>query len=318
MLIPELHEIEFEDFKLHLKEKAPTTIEAYTKNVANFLSFIKEKPLKDLSKKDFDLFFDAWEKKHKELELEKYKQAGVQIKEESIKLSRTTRNLFKASLKDFLKENGLAELGKELKFQKPASTPSKAISKEDVIKISGQKLHKNPLLNERNRLCILALYSSGFRINELATLQKSSLQILQKPYSCIVEAKNSKNKDEGKLILSNEWVDDLKKYFKARKDNSEFVFVSGTGRPLSVNSLRVFCYSMSVMAKVFVIKNGLKIAPSTHCLGRRSFATKLLNKGINVKVIEKLLRHSSLAITEKYLSIDDENYLNTVSPLDSD
>lgn len=54
---------------------------------------------------------------------------------------------------------------------------------------------------------------------------------------------------------------------------------------------------------------------SFHSL-RHSFATHLLEKGINVKYIEELLGHFDIRTTERYLHVSKEKLINIVSPLD--
>ena len=61
---------------------------------------------------------------------------------------------------------------------------------------------------------------------------------------------------------------------------------------------------------------GIKKDVSFHSL-RHSFATHLLEKGIDVKYIKELLGHFDIRTTERYLHVSKDKLVNIVSPLDS-
>jgi len=63
-------------------------------------------------------------------------------------------------------------------------------------------------------------------------------------------------------------------------------------------------------------KAGIHKVVSFHSL-RHSFATHLLEKGVDVKYIKELLGHFDIRTTERYLHVSKENLVNIVSPLDS-
>ena len=63
-------------------------------------------------------------------------------------------------------------------------------------------------------------------------------------------------------------------------------------------------------------KAGIGKAVSFHCL-RHSFATHLLEKGIDIRFIKEILGHFSITTTERYLHVSKEKLISIQSPLDA-
>ena len=91
--------------------------------------------------------------------------------------------------------------------------------------------------------------------------------------------------------------------------NSSYLFPSNRGGKLTVKSIQKI---VSNSAK----KAGLEKRVYPHLL-RHSFATHLLEQGTDLRVIQKLLGHSSIKTTQIYTQISQANIKNIKSPLDN-
>lgn len=151
---------------------------------------------------------------------------------------------------------------------------------------------------QRNRAMIEVLYSCGLRVSELCSLRMSDLYI--KEQFIRVTGKG----DKQRLVpISSRAIAELEEYFKDRNripikpGFEDFVFISERlKKPLS--RIMVFHF-----IKQLVLAAGVKKNVSPHTF-RHSFATHLLEGGANLRVIQAMLGHESIATTEIYAHID--------------
>lgn len=150
---------------------------------------------------------------------------------------------------------------------------------------------------QRNRAMIETLYSCGLRVSELVGLELSSL-FLDEEY-IIVQGKGSKQR---MVPVSASAIDEIKAYMAIRasldiKPGSEnILFLNRRGAKLS--RVMVF-YIVKELAELAGIRKEI----SPHTL-RHSFATHLLEGGANLRAIQQMLGHESIATTEIYLHLD--------------
>lgn len=156
----------------------------------------------------------------------------------------------------------------------------------------------------RNRLIVEFLYSSGVRVSEAAKIKVVDLDLKER----IARVKGGKGNKDRIIILSNNWIKDLKKYLKRRKTVSDFVFSKKNGKPITPNTIQR-------IIKKAAKKAGIEKEVTPHKL-RHSFATHLLNSGENIRYIQELLGHSSLSTTQIYLSVSTDNLKKVKNPLD--
>jgi tyrosine recombinase xerD len=149
----------------------------------------------------------------------------------------------------------------------------------------------------RNRAIIELLYGSGLRVSELCTLERRRVS-LEDRY-LIVTGKGSK---ERLVPMSEESVDRIRIYLETdtvqpKRGEEDYLFLTRRGAHLT----RVM---------VFYIVRGLAEAAgiaktiSPHTL-RHSFATHLLEGGANLRAIQAMLGHESIATTQIYLHLDN-------------
>lgn len=153
--------------------------------------------------------------------------------------------------------------------------------------------------DEVSRLLIKMLYSTGLRVSECAKLKWKDLDLDGKK-GWVESGKGSKSR---RIILSQDIVDELN---KSKENKQNYVF--GGENPISDRSIQ---RRVKEAAKLAGIRK--KVYP--HLL-RHSFATHLLEQGVDIRVIQTLLGHSHLQTTQIYTHISEKMLDNIVSPLD--
>ena len=151
---------------------------------------------------------------------------------------------------------------------------------------------------QRNRAMIEVLYSCGLRVSELCGLKMSDLYIDEQFIR--VTGKG----DKQRLVpISERAIAELEAYFTDRNmipvkpGYEDYVFVS---ERLKKNLSRIMVFHF---IKQLVLSAGIKKGVSPHTF-RHSFATHLLEGGANLRVIQAMLGHESIATTEIYTHID--------------
>lgn len=151
---------------------------------------------------------------------------------------------------------------------------------------------------QRNRAIIETLYSCGLRVSELCNLLISDLYLEQGFIKV-----TGKGRKQRLVPISERAVSELRAWFADRnkidikKGEEDYVFVSLTrGKHLT----RVMIF---YVIKQLIAVTGIKKQVSPHTF-RHSFATHLLEGGANLRAIQAMLGHESIATTEIYTHLD--------------
>ena len=161
--------------------------------------------------------------------------------------------------------------------------------------ISAIDLSKNE--GQRNRAMLETLYSCGLRVSELTNLKLSDLCFDEGFIK--VEGKGSKQR---LVPISPRAIKEIQLYFidrnrgKIKKEYEDFVFLARWGK--NISRIMVFHLIKELAQISGITKN---ISPHTF---RHSFATHLLEGGANLRAIQCMLGHESIATTEIYTHID--------------
>ena len=150
---------------------------------------------------------------------------------------------------------------------------------------------------QRNRAILETLYSCGLRVSELCNLKLSELYFDEGFIK--VEGKGSKQR---LVPISPSAIKEIKYWLldrnvgKIKKGFEDYVFLARWGN--SISRIMVFHLIKELAEKAGITKN---ISPHTF---RHSFATHLLEGGANLRAIQCMLGHESIATTEIYTHID--------------
>ena len=161
--------------------------------------------------------------------------------------------------------------------------------------IAAIDLSKNE--GQRNRAILETLYSCGLRVSELTNLKLSALYFDEGFIK--VEGKGSKQR---LVPISPRAIKEIKLYFtdrnrgKIKKEYEDYVFLARWGK--NISRIMVFHLIKELAQTAGITKN---ISPHTF---RHSFATHLLEGGANLRAIQCMLGHESIATTEIYTHID--------------
>lgn len=171
------------------------------------------------------------------------------------------------------------------------------------IVLSKQEIQKMVLVitNLVHRLIIKMLYSAGLRASELRNLCWEDINF----YRNTIHIKKGKGNKDRIVMLSHRLKKDLRE-FTLNKEGP--VFKTRRGNKYSLRSIQKI---VSTAAK----KAGIKSKITPHSL-RHSFATHLLENGIDIRHIQKLLGHARLQTTQIYTQICGSDLSKIKSPLD--
>lgn len=165
-----------------------------------------------------------------------------------------------------------------------------------------QKLFEAPdtskTIGLRDRTILEALFSTGLRIAELVALNRE--QFIIKPDTKDLEVGViGKGNHPRTVYFSDGAVDWIRKYLKVRDDTEKALFVNYGGKaPLTRLTIR----SIERIVKNYACMAGLPITTTCHTM-RHSFATDLLMKGADLRVVQEFLGHRNIATTQIYTHI---------------
>jgi len=262
-----------ESFRVELSlSKSEKTVEAYYGDIKKFVEYLRKKRIKEI--KDV---------KHLHC-------VGYLVHSKALGLSEATVNRYFMSIRSFckyLRKNKLIEDN----FVEYVTVPkvSKAVTRVPTIEEVERILCQPDLEEEdgvRDRAMLELLYSSGLRASELCNLRVEDVG----PTSVrVVSGKRDKTRTVP--ITEEAWTCIAKYIGRYRLRESGYLFKTIQGKKMSRLSL---CKLVRRYAKSAGVER-----VTTHTL-RHACATHLLDGGANLRVIQEILGHSSIASTERY------------------
>ena len=159
--------------------------------------------------------------------------------------------------------------------------------------------------NIKHKAILMTIYSAGLRCGELCNLKitdidSSRLRII---------VRNAKGHKDREVILSRKLLDYLRYYFQRYRPKIYLFHGHSIGQSISARTIQV-------LFKKTWLKSAIQKNASLHTL-RHSYATHLMNQGIDIRIIQQLLGYKSIKTTLIYCHLTDDRFLNTKSPLDS-
>ncbi len=158
--------------------------------------------------------------------------------------------------------------------------------------------------NLKHRAILSTLYGTGIRLSELCTLRVSDIDSQR----MVIHVRLGKGAKDRLVMLSPRLLDLLRKYWKEGRPKGWLFPGRAPAGSISPAAVQRLCKRSAQLA-------GISKDVHPHTL-RHSFATHLLESGIDLRRIQFLLGHGSLKTTSVYLHVAAEVVQTTPSPLD--
>lgn len=174
----------------------------------------------------------------------------------------------------------------EIPLAKSAKKLPKVISKEDIEKIF------QVVTNPKHKIILALLYYAGMRLNEAKNLCWRDIDF----HRNIIHIKNAKGNTE-RIVFIHKKLKELLEGYSSIKN--QLILITERGSRYNERSIQAMVKSVSKRAKLNKI-----ITPHTL---RHSFATHLLEAGVDIRYIQKLLGHKNLQTTQIYTHVANKD-----------
>ncbi len=219
------------------------------------------------------------------------------LEKQNRKQSSQTINLHLQAIKYFYREVMRSVSIIDIKFAKTASKLPVVLSRNEIERMI------DSIKNPKHRLLIAFSYGAGLRVSEAINLKFKDIDLEE----LTLHIKGAKGNKDRISMISEKIRSDLRELM-ALKNANDFVFESNRGGKLDERSAQ----------KVFenaLKKAGIKKEATFHSL-RHSFATHLLENGVDVRYVQELLGHANIRTTQIYTKVTNPMLKKIKSPLE--
>lgn len=207
-----------------------------------------------------------------------------------------TTNLYLNAIKFFYRDVLKNKQNIDIKLAKRSKRLPIVLSRNEINKII------ESTINTKHRLIISLAYGAGLRVSEIPGLKVQDIDLDE----LIIHLKEVKGKKD-RITLIPEKLKTQLQLFTNGKNNNNLVFVSERGGKLTTETIqKVFKKSLK--------RAGIKKKATFHSL-RHSFATHLLENGVDIRYVQKLLGHKNIRTTQIYTQVTNPKLKNIKSPL---
>ncbi len=272
----------FLDFLKYEKNASPHTISAYRRDLLQFKNYLKNKNLN-------------WEQADNIV----IRGFLAVLYEKKVKKSTSSRKL--AAIRSFyqfcIQRKWMADNpAKIVATPKQEKTVPSFLTEEEMAEFLDFP-RSGKVLDLRDNAMLELLYASGIRVSELIGLNFEDLNFEER----LIRVKG-KGKKERMIPFGKTAEERLRIYISRRmminkgKIDEEALFLNYRGQRLSTRSVER-------TVSFYIQRSAVRRKISPHSL-RHSFASHLLSRGADLRIIQELLGHESLATTQKYTHMD--------------
>ncbi len=262
------------------KVLSESTVRTYYVHILDFTIYLKGKPIKELVNRDVEQFVE-----------------DVCVKR---RYSVSTHRQVISAVKQFASFHPACGI-ENLSLERPRKSrflPT-VLSKQEVIDL---------LRNTRNmkhKAVLALLYSSGLRIGELINLELNDIDVDRRQ----IFVRSGKGRKDRYVIMAESFRQLFHGYLMTYRPLKYFVEGNSPGQKYAPVSVRSFLKRSCKLARIY--KN---VTPHTL---RHSYATHLLEQGVDLRYIQELLGHSRPETTMIYTHVSKKDMLKIESPLDT-
>ena len=275
---------EYLDYLRNIKRYSEFTVENYARDLKSFKKYLDD---------DGELSY---------LNVDKYQiRDYISLKMQNNSLKNRSLNRHLSSLRGFysyLVDNKKIEANpfsviRSLKVEK--KLPS-VLSESQIKELYQYKTSKDDLLDYRNQLMIRLILDSGLRLSELINLTLNNINF--EDNMLLIRGKGNKDRF---TFFTNETKEMFVYYLetirnKLINEDTNIVFLSKQGLPINKRTFE------KMLLKIKLRDSSINLHP--HLL-RHTFATRLLEEGADLRMVQELLGHESLSTTQIYTNISD-------------
>ncbi len=175
-----------------------------------------------------------------------------------------------------------------------ASVPRARFSRKRLPQILARdevKAFLNSVNNLKHKTILLTIYSGGLRVSEASRLRITDIDSKR----MLIRVNQGKGKKDRYTILSNINLKYLRIYYKAYRPQTWLFSGLIKEKPIGIRTIQQVFYNAKEKA-------GIKKDVTVHSL-RHSFATHLIESGMDIHQVQKFLGHSSITTTTIYLHL---------------
>jgi site-specific recombinase XerD len=222
--------------------------------------------------------------------------------------SAQTRNLGLSAIKFYFRNVSRVETPINIRTAKRAQSLPVVLSREEI----GHMLEVTA--NIKHRLMLALAYGAGLRVSEIVGLRVQDIDLTEKT----IHIKQAKGQKDRISVLPEKLINDLRMII-AGKLGHEFIFPSDWACPpgFATRNGRGGKLTTRTAQKIFEHardKAGINKPATFHSL-RHSFATHLLENGVDIRYVQVLLGHNNIRTTQRYTQVTNPMLKSIKSPL---
>ena len=263
---------------LNGKRYSESTVHTYTTFIADFLDFLRNKDIREITNRDVQRFSE-----------DILMPFGYSVNSQRQFISAVKQ------LKAFMPSLAVDDF--TLERPRRSKLLPTVLSKEEVLQL---------LVNTRNlkhRAALTLIYSSGLRISELINLKLADIDIARRQ----IFIRSGKGRKDRIVVFAESFLPMYQNYRATYQPKTYFI----EGNP----GVKYSSSSIRAVIKRSAQRAGITKRVTPHTL-RHSFATHLLENGVDIRHIQELLGHSSPKTTMIYTHVSRKDILSIQSPLD--
>ena len=156
----------------------------------------------------------------------------------------------------------------------------------------------------KTRTALTTAYAAGLRASEAVSFKVADIDSSR----MLIQVRHGKGAKDRTVMLSPQLLAILRTYWRLARPREWLFPGRDESKPIDVQVLHAACRSATKAA-------GLAKRVTVHTL-RHSFATHLLESGVDIRIIQVLLGHNSLSTTARYTQVATTTIAKTRSPID--